>query len=75
MGDFTVSTQKEACDYAARRLENHAYVSLGGFGGYIIVGFDHSVLNSGAYEGYVLPLRGMLLTGVRSRESCGSCKM
>ena len=63
MGDFTVSTQKEACDYAARRLENHAYVSLGGFGGYIIVGFDHSVLNSGAYEGYDFAIEGNAFDG------------
>lgn len=29
--------------YAAGRLEARSYVSLGGFGGYLIVGFDHSI--------------------------------
>lgn len=44
-------TQEDAIAYATRRLieglgnpnSNNTYVSLGGFGGYIIVGFDHSV--------------------------------
>ena len=29
--------------WAETRLANQHYVSLGGFGGYIIVGFDHSI--------------------------------
>lgn len=37
--------------WALSRLNNNNYVSLGGFGGYIIVGFDHSVLNNnGDYD-------------------------
>lgn len=44
-------TQEDAIDYATKRLtagignpnSNSTYVSLGGFGGYIIVGFDHSI--------------------------------
>lgn len=36
-------TQADAIAYATRRLSVKNYVSLGGFGGYIIVGFDHSV--------------------------------
>ncbi len=39
-------TQAEAIAYATKRLNNKYYVSLGGFGGYIIVGFDHSVPKS-----------------------------
>ncbi|WP_321332232.1 PKD-like domain-containing protein [uncultured Bacteroides sp.] len=36
-------TQADAIAYATKRLSNKYYVSLGGFGGYIIVGFDHSI--------------------------------
>lgn len=45
------STMADACREAERRLSNRQDVSLGGFGGYIIVGFDHSVRNiSGEYD-------------------------
>lgn len=37
------TTQASAIVYATKRLSNKYYVSLGGFGGYLIVGFDHSV--------------------------------
>ena len=54
----TQTTPEAAIAYAeARMLEvdrngNPApnWVSLGGFGGYIVVGFDHSVDNSGEYD-------------------------
>ena len=35
---------EEACAYAEKRMRGKNYVSLGGFGGYIVVGFDHSVM-------------------------------
>lgn len=35
-----------ANQWALKRLNNNNFVSLGGFGGYIIVGFDHSILNN-----------------------------
>lgn len=45
------STMAYACREAERRLSNRQDVSLGGFGGYIIVGFDHSVRNiAGEYD-------------------------
>ncbi|MFR9620263.1 MAG: PKD-like domain-containing protein [Rikenellaceae bacterium] len=47
---YSVTTMAEACVYAQERLAAEAYVSLGGFGGYIVVGFDHSVDNSGGYD-------------------------
>lgn len=37
------TTPEAANAWAARRLESGAYVSLGAWGGYIIVGFDHSI--------------------------------
>lgn len=41
MGEIT--TPDDANDWAQKRLNNSNYVSLGGFGGYITVGFDHSI--------------------------------
>ncbi len=47
---FTCTTMEEAVAFAESRLKQEAYVCLGGFGGYIIVGFDHSVENDGGYN-------------------------
>lgn len=46
----SAATMAEACAWAEERLSSNAFVSLGGFGGYIVVGFDHSVRNSGRYD-------------------------
>lgn len=49
MGSLT--TKSEACRWAEQRLEGRQYVSLGGFGGYLVVGFDHSIRSSsGGYD-------------------------
>ena len=56
--DNTQTTPESAVAYAEKRMRekdskgNPApnWVSLGGFGGYIIVGFDHSITNSGNYD-------------------------
>ena len=40
-----VGTEEEACRWAEERLTSNEVVSLGGFGGYIIAEFDHSVIN------------------------------
>ena len=50
-GGFTGEelTAEDATTYAEQRLRQNNWVSLGAFGGYIVVGFDHSVENiSGA---------------------------
>ena len=50
-GGFTGEelTAEDAIQYAERRLRTNNFVSLGAFGGYIVVTFDHSVENiSGA---------------------------
>lgn len=39
-------TPEEACRWAEERLEQRLFVSLGAFGGYIVAGFDHEVVNS-----------------------------
>ena len=56
--DGTQTTREAAIAYAEARMSqtkqdgtpNPIWVSLGGFGGYIIVGFDHSIDNSGGYD-------------------------
>ena len=51
-GGFTGNekTPETASAYAEQRMESGAFVSLGGFGGYIVVGFDHSIDNTGSYD-------------------------
>lgn len=58
-----VSTVQQACDYADQRMRDERYVSLGTFGGYIIVGFDHSIENRGAYKGYDFSIKGNQFEG------------
>ncbi|MBQ8672471.1 MAG: hypothetical protein IJ511_00210 [Bacteroides sp.] len=48
------TTPEAAAAYAARRMEEGAFVSLGAFGGYVVVGFDHSIDNSGSYDFAIL---------------------
>ncbi len=56
--DGSQTTPEAAIAYAEKRMsevdrEGNPYpnwVSLGGFGGYIVVGFDHSIDNSGDYD-------------------------
>ena len=48
--DYTANTPEEAIAYVNQRFSEVKYVSLGGFGGYIVAGFDHSVDNTGGYE-------------------------
>ena len=43
--DGTQTTAELAVEYAQKRLNDNRYVSLGGFGGYIVVAFDHNVVN------------------------------
>lgn len=46
-------TPQAACAYAQRRLNEGAYVSLGGWGGYIVAAFAAPVPATGDYELYV----------------------
>lgn len=54
----TQTTPEAAIEYAEKRMSEKDskgnpypnWVSLGGFGGYIIVGFDHSIENKGDYD-------------------------
>ena len=47
---YTATTMEQACAWAERRMKESGYVSLGGFGGYMVVGFDHSIPNNGDYD-------------------------
>jgi hypothetical protein len=51
---YTANTVAEAVAYAEGRLRQTAFVSLGGFGGYIVLGFDHSIVNDGGYNFQIL---------------------
>ena len=48
--NFTANSMDEACAYAMSRIKEEKYVSLGGFGGYVVVGFDHSISSDGSYN-------------------------
>lgn len=48
--DASHTTAEAACNYVENRLKNANWVSLGGFGGYVVVGFDHSIDNTGDYD-------------------------
>jgi hypothetical protein len=48
--DYTANNPEEAVAYVMQRFGEKNYVSLGGFGGCIVAGFDHSVENRGGYE-------------------------
>ena len=52
--DGSQTTPEAACRYAEQRFDEEIWVSLGGFGGYIVVGFDHSIDNTGGYDLAVL---------------------
>ena len=49
-GFDNISTMQEACTQAQNRLLENQYVSLGAWGGQIIVGLETPVLNSGSYD-------------------------
>lgn len=53
--DNTQTTASAAIAYAEGRLSSGSWVSLGGFGGYIVVGFDHSI---DAVEGFDFAITG-----------------
>lgn len=48
--DGSQTTPQAAVIYAENRLSAGNWVSLGGFGGYIVVGFDHSIDNTDNYD-------------------------
>jgi hypothetical protein len=62
--NYTANTMPEAIAYAEGRLRQTAYVSLGGFGGYIVLGFDHSIDNDeSGNNGYNFQIIGNSFNG------------
>ena len=55
-----VTSQAQANEYARKRMEAGEYVSLGGWGGVLVVGFDHSISNG---EGYDFSIKGNIHEG------------
>ena len=51
---YDAYTPEEACNHAMKCLDAKGYVSLGSWGGYVIVGFDHSIKNDGDYNLQIL---------------------
>ena len=51
---YDAATMQEACDYALNCFAKFSALSLGAFGGYVVVGFDHSILRTGGYDFGVL---------------------
>lgn len=51
---YTVYTDAEAAEYATQRMAGSGYVSLGSWGGCVVVGFDHSIDNDGDYNLQIL---------------------
>lgn len=47
---YDATTMDAACAYAESQMKLNTYVSLGAFGGYLVVGFDHSIDNDGGYN-------------------------
>lgn len=58
--DGSQTTAEAAVMYAEQRMRDDLFVSLGGFGGYIVVGFDHSIDN---VPGYDLAVKGNSFAG------------
>ncbi|MDR1347442.1 MAG: hypothetical protein LBJ63_03295 [Prevotellaceae bacterium] len=56
--DENITTATAAAEYAEKRLKDSQYVPLGAFGGYLVVGFDHSIENKGSFNGYDFSVLG-----------------
>ena len=59
-GFDAVTTHSQAIAYAEKRMAAGNYVSLGGWGGVLVVGFDHSINNR---EGYDFAIKGNVHEG------------
>lgn len=61
----TETSPEAAVAYAEERMKKNTWVSLGGWGGYIVVGFDHSIDNSssGYKGGYNFSITGNAFKG------------
>lgn len=63
-----ITSPSAACAWAKDRLDNGLFVSLGAFGGYVIVGFDHSVPAGGSEYDFIITGNAFLSTSGGSNE-------
>lgn len=49
-GNENISSMQEANNKALKRLSEGLYVSLGSWGGYIVIKFDNPIMNTGDYD-------------------------
>ena len=49
-GFANIKTMREACQQAKKRLSENQYVSLGAWGGYMVIKADEPIYNSGNYD-------------------------
>lgn len=52
-GSNKINSASEACSFAEKRLSEGLYVSLGAWGGHIVVKFNESIENTGGYDFYI----------------------
>jgi len=58
---YKCNTMEEANEFALKALhDKNMYLSLGGFGGYVVMGFDHSIIDR---EGKDVLIKGNSFTG------------
>lgn len=62
-------TGESVARWAQSRLDKQLYVSLGGFGGYIVVGFDHSIKASESEYDFAIVGNAFYLSGTTSGGS------
>lgn len=62
-------TAEAAAEWAQKRLDSNLYVSLGAFGGYIVVGFDHSIVAGEADYDFAIAGNAFYLAGTTSGGS------
>lgn len=69
INETSLATADQAAEFAISRLEKALYVSLGGFGGYIVVGFDHSIVSSEGDYDFAVAGNSFYLNGTTSGGS------
>lgn len=68
-GGGNLTTPEDAVAWAQKRLDKGSFVTLGGFGGYIVVGFDHSIISSNGDYDFAIAGNSFLNTSAGSNGS------
>lgn len=67
-------TMKDILKDATASLKNNMALTLGAFGGYIVVGFNHTVTNSGGYDFKVLGNSYFSMYGTKTGKDGGAAE-